>query len=810
METSSNENQIKITGVVDNVIYRNEDNGYIVFEIDYEDAPLTIIGTLGEILPGEKLTLTGEYIVTPKYGKQFKATVCERSRPKTTDEIASYLSSGIFQGVGAKTALNIVREFGEETLDIIEHSPERLREVKGITIAKAATIGSTFRKICGVNTVLEFLSKFGISPATSVMVWNKYDCSAVALIKQNPFLLCDEGIEIDFQTADRIAEEFGGEPFSVQRIKAGISHVLHENSRIGHTCVPLKRLGERVINFLQISSDAFDIALGEGIDEKKFMLYTPKSDDNIKPQQNSCQEFCGLITATCGNSCEYVYLAVYYRAEIYITEKLSQMLKMNSAHNRDFSEQIAQIEHEEAINYERLQKAAIQACLENNLFILTGGPGTGKTTTLNAVIRLLKESRRTLSLAAPTGRAAKRMSELTGEPAQTIHRLLEVDGSYQNTGLGMTVFKKNDMNPLNADVIIVDEMSMVDVLLFEALLRACKPDTKLIMAGDSEQLPAVGAGNVLSDLISSDKIKEIRLIEIFRQAQESLIVTNAHKIISGEMPELSCKNKDFFFMPCGGGTNFVPPTSVAEYNESDDYENYVDYAGASEYGNYSHDSYNDSHIIGEEIAQTVVSLVQTRLPNAYGFDPFDDIQVLSPTKMGAAGTRELNRLLQNAINPKSMRKQEMRFGDVVFRMGDKVMATSNDYNIEWKRDGERGMGVFNGESGIITDFDGSSGGVYINFDGRVAFIPQKQLIKIEHAYAITVHKSQGSEYKAVIMPIPNTARRLLYRSLLYTGVTRARDLLILIGKNQTIAEMVSNECETTRISCLKDMLVYSP
>ncbi|MCL1903802.1 MAG: ATP-dependent RecD-like DNA helicase [Oscillospiraceae bacterium] len=728
---------ISVSGVVDGVIFKNAENGYIVLELESDNSPITVIGNLGDIAPGEKLTLTGNYITSPKYGEQFKAVTCERARPDTPEEIAKYLGSGIIPGIGVKTALKITDHFGEETLEIVENTPERLCEVKGITIDKAALIGAAFRKLCGVNTVLEFLSGFGIRPSTSVAVWNKYDSSSIALIKENPYLLCEEGIEIDFETVDVIAEEFGIDPFNGSRIKAGIAYVLLENAKIGHTCLPIKPLTTRVVEHLEISRDAFSLALDEGVNEKRFVI-------------NDIDEG------------EFVYLFAYFKAERYITDKLKQMLSMNGRNEHDFSEEISGVEFEESIKYEQLQKEAIQGCLRNNLFILTGGPGTGKTTTLNAVIRLLKKGRNLLSLAAPTGRAAKRMSELTGEQAQTIHRLLEVDASKD-----ATVFKKNELNPFKADVIIIDEMSMVDALLFEALLRAVKVDSKLIMAGDSDQLPSVGAGNVLADLIACNKIEGVRLTEIFRQAQSSLIVTNAHKIVSGNQPELNARDKDFFFIPC--------------------------------------DMY-DGDI---KIAEIVTGLVKTRLPDAYGYNPVDDIQVLTPTKMGMAGTRELNKLLQAAINPPSVRKREITFGDVVFRVGDKVMQNANDYNIEWQRGGEGGIGIFNGDIGIITDINGNmkdSGGITVSFDGRVAVIQPQLFGKIEHAYAITVHKSQGSEYKAVILPVPAVSRRLLYRSLLYTGVTRARDLLILVGKREIIAEMISNERKSVRYSCLKAMM----
>jgi exodeoxyribonuclease V alpha subunit len=727
-----------ISGIVESVIFKNTSNGYIVFEMDCEGALITANGNLGEVAAGEKLRLTGEYVTSPKYGEQFKATVCERTPPETAQEIAKYLGSGIIPGIGVKTASKIVEKFGTSTLEIIQNNPERLREIKGISMDKAVAAGAALRKLCGVNTVLEFLSRFSVSPVTAIAVWNRYDSSSIALIKENPFMLCEEGLELDFETADKIAEEFGHDPLSLNRIKSGISYVLSENAKIGHTCIPINALSERVCGFLDISGDLCDFALQDGISEKRFVVHRRATGRKSS------------------NSDEYIYLSPYYRAERYISDKLSEMKMLNPGMNRDFSQDITGVEFEESIRYEALQKAAIQGCLEHNLFILTGGPGTGKTTTLNAVIRLLKKSRRLLSLAAPTGRAAKRMSELTGEPAQTIHRLLEVE-STEN----MMKFKRNETNPLKADVIIIDEMSMVDVLLFESLLRAIKPDSKLIMVGDSDQLPSVGAGNVLADLIACEQIEQIRLTEIFRQASESLIVTNAHKIVSGLQPELGTKDKDFFFMPCS---------------------------------------------TEEEIAAKITDLIKTRLPAAYDYDPVEDIQVLTPTKIGFAGTRELNKRLQAAVNPPSVKAKQVVFGDVVFRVGDKIMQTVNDYNIEWKRAGERGMGVFNGDIGIITGIDSYSGSLVINFDGRVAAIPPGLFNKIEHAYAITVHKSQGSEYRAVIMPIPAGARRLLYRSLLYTGVTRARDLLILVGRRDTVIEMVSNEQKSVRYSCLKWMM----
>ncbi|MDR0197387.1 MAG: ATP-dependent RecD-like DNA helicase [Oscillospiraceae bacterium] len=726
-----------ISGVVDGVIFKNPENGYIVLELSCSGNPVTVVGCLGDVAEGEKLLLSGDYITSPKYGEQFRARTCERQRPVTTEEIARYLGSGVIKGLGAKTAARVAEKFGEDALDVIENAPERLTEVKGITRDKALLFGAQYKRLCGVNTVVGFLSKFGISPAAAIAVWQRYDSSSVALIRENPYLLCESGIELNFETVDALAEELGasgGVPFEAcgsNRVKAAIAYILGENAGIGHTCLPSDKLRERAVR-LGVLGGAFDEGLREGANEGKFAVLTPSGR-------------------------EYVCLAAYHRAERFIRDKLTEMLKLSVFLERDFSGEIAGAEQAEGIRYEALQKAAIDGCLKHNVFILTGGPGTGKTTTLNAVIRLMKRGRKILSLAAPTGRAAKRMSELTGERAQTIHRLLEADITKDN----LPAFKKNELNPLKADVVIIDEMSMVDALLFEALLRAVKTDAKLIMVGDSDQLPSVGAGNVLRDLISSNKIPCVRLTEIFRQAAESLIVTNAHKIVRGLEPELGARDRDFFFIPCGSE---------------------------------------------EEIARTVVGLVKTRLPAAYGLNPIDDIQVLAPTKMGAAGTRELNRALQEAVNPAGVRKREIKYLDVVFRTGDKVMQTVNDYNVEWKRGGEKGMGVFNGDIGIIAEIDNHSGGMTVNFDGRAAVIPAASFNKIEHAFAVTVHKSQGSEYKAVILPLPSNARRLLYRSLLYTGVTRARDLLIIAGRRETVAQMTGNERKTFRYSCLKPLM----
>jgi exodeoxyribonuclease V alpha subunit len=529
-----------------------------------------------------------------------------------------------------------------------------------------------------------------------------------------------------------MAYTLGVDSCSTCRVKAAIAFVLRANADNGHTCLPEEVLRGQVCENYEISLDAFDISLEDGVSGGEF-------------------------TVLSGGKHARVFLTTYYNAERYITDKLSEMLKMNAKERKDFSGEIAGIEFSENITYEKLQKEAINGCLANNLFILTGGPGTGKTTALNAVIKICKTLKKSIALAAPTGRAAKRMSEITGENAKTIHRLLEVEATEN-----LLTFKRNEMNPLTRDFIIIDEMSMVDSLLFEALLRAIKLGSALIMVGDSNQLPSVGAGNVLGDLIASGLIPSVELKEIFRQAAESLIVTNAHKIIGGEEPQLNIRDKDFFFMECPGDF---------------------------------------------EIAKLTVDLVKTRLPNKYNYSPIEDIQVLTPTKLGPAGTKDLNRALQAALNPPEQGKKELRLFDPPFREGDKVMQTVNDYEVMWQKGAEKGKGVFNGDIGIITEIDPPNGSLRVNFDGRVAFYTGNMPMKLEHAYAVTIHKSQGSEYNAVIIALTERSPRLLYRNLLYTGVTRAKNILVVAGSRQAISHMTENVVKINRYSCLKSLLM---
>lgn len=723
---------VELSGSVEDVIYKNADNGYTVINLGCDEGLIAVVGNLGDVNEGERLSLRGGWITSPKYGRQFKAAMCERSMPETESEISAYLGSGVIKGLGPAIAKKIVKQFGTEALDIIDNDCMQLTVIKGITSDKALYISNEYHKITGVNEVIKFLGEYNFGPAHAISVWSAFEHDSIKQIKTNPYILCTSGIDIDFRSVDRMAADLGFDAENSDRVRAGIVYVLHENANAGHTCLPTEKLRESVCDNLGIERRQFESCL----------------DD--------CEEKEWVVRITLGKR-EFVYLPEYYLAETYIAKKLAFMLRTSAQYEKDYSDEIRGVEFSENIQYEDLQRAAISACLTGSVFILTGGPGTGKTTTLNGVIKILKAQKKRILLCAPTGRAAKRMSDLTGEPARTIHRLLEVDF----TAKGELKFKRNETNPLPADVVIADEMSMVDTLLMCSLVRAIKPTSKFIMVGDSNQLPSVGAGNVLKDLIASHYIPSVELKEIFRQAAQSLIVTNAHRIVNGEFPVLDDRQNDFFFM-----------------NKS----------------------------LESDIAELVIQLAKQRLPDTYGFSPIDDIQVLCPTKMGMAGTKELNKQLQSALNPPSQNKAELKFFDVIFRTGDKVMQTKNDYDVLWTKNNEKGSGIFNGDIGIIRSVDRFSQNVTIDFEGRVAIYTSEMLRRLEHAYAITIHKSQGSEYDAVIIPITAFTHNLLYRNLLYTGVTRAKKMIIVIGTKELVKTMVDNNRKMLRYSLLRPLL----
>lgn len=732
MDNQKADISVELCGSVEDVIYKNAENGYTVLNLGCEEGLIPVVGNLGDVNEGERLNLRGGWITSAKYGRQFKAVLCERSLPQTEEEIAAYLGSGVIKGLGPAIAKRIVKAFGTESLDIIDNDCMQLTAIKGISSDKALYISEEYHKITGVNEVIKFLGEYNFGPAHAISVWSAFEHESIKKIKTNPYILCRGGIDIDFRSVDRMAADLGFDAENSDRVRAGIVYVLRENANAGHTCLPIEKLRESVCDYLGIERRQFESCL----------------DD--------CEGYDWVVRLTLSNR-EFVYQPEYYYSETIVAKKLAFMLRTSAQYEKDYSDEIRGVEFSENIQYEALQRAAINACLTGSVFILTGGPGTGKTTTLNGVIKILKAQKKRILLCAPTGRAAKRMSDLTGEPAKTIHRLLEVDFTSKDE----LKFKRNEKNPLPADVIIADEMSMVDSLLMCSLVRAIKPSSKFIMVGDSNQLPSVGAGNVLKDLIASHFIPSVELKEIFRQAAKSLIVTNAHRIVKGEFPVLDDKQNDFFFM-----------------NKPNE----------------------------EDIPSLVIQLAKQRLPSTYGFSPIDDIQVLCPTKMGAAGTRELNKLLQQALNPPAQNKAELKFFDVIFRIGDKVMQTKNDYDVLWTRNNEKGSGIFNGDIGIIRSVDRFSQNVTIDFEGRMAIYTSEMLRKLEHAYAITIHKSQGSEYDAVIIPITGYTKNLLYRNLLYTGVTRAKKMIILIGTRELVKAMVDNDRKMLRYTLLRPML----
>ncbi len=721
---------VTIKGTVDSVTYRNEDNGFGVIVLDYAGEPLNVVGELGNVEEGEDLELTGMFVKHPKFGDQFRAEVCVRSLPVEASAIQRYLAGGVVKGIGPVLAKRIVARFGDKTLEIMENDPDRLTEVEGITKSKADSFSDEFIKVIGFRNLLMYFTECRIPALYGIRAWKKYAEIALELINRNPYILCSASIELPFLKAEEIAREKGVPEDSSFRLTAGIKYILEENADAGHTALPQDKLLDLAARLLRVEPSVVYDAVQQEISEENLFVYLKKN----RP---------------------FIMLRDYYIAEQYIARRLAIMNSLSYDTRINYDEVIDIAEQENGIEYADKQREAINTALSKGFMVLTGGPGTGKTTTLNAIISLFEQQRMKPLICAPTGRAAKRVSDLTGYEAKTIHRLLGVRAGGEIAG-----FEHNEENLLDCDVVIIDEMSMVDTLLFEALLRALPIDCKLIMVGDSDQLPSVGAGNVLHDIIESQTVPVISLTEIFRQALESAIVTNAHKIVGGEMPVLD-NSKDFFFL---------------------------------------------QRLDFDEAAKLTVDLCENRLPKAYGFDSITDIQVLSPTRKGPLGTVELNRMLQAALNPPSRQKTEIKTFLYTFRVGDKVMQTKNDYEIDWKKDGERGTGIFNGDIGVILRLNRLLGEIEIDFDGRVAVYNTEMLDNLELAYAATVHKSQGSEFDAVILPVLGGYDKLYFRNLLYTAVTRAKKLLVIVGSKNRLEFMVKNNRRMNRYTCLRQML----
>ncbi len=725
-----------IEGTVEHILFRNETNGYLVLDLNANGQLVTVTGELGEADEGEVLSLWGKFTTHPRYGEQFQAESYERKLPSSAADIERYLSSGAIKGIGQKLASKIVKAFGDDTLDIIEHYPQKLMEIRGMSQAKCDEITKEAQHIFALKNIISYFETYGMKSRYAMRAFRIWGTKCRDIIEKNPYLLCDATIGMEFRYAENYAHDLHVPKASACRITAGILHILHHNAENGgHTCLPLDKLAKTAVNFLEINESRFYEVYQQAVQNDDIIEY-------LKEER------------------EFVYLPEYFFAEQYIVSRICFLKQISSAETEsatNYQTFIQDAEQASGIQYAALQRQAILSAMTEGMLILTGGPGTGKTTTLNAMISCFQKQEAEVFIAAPTGRAAKRISDLTGYPAKTIHRLLEV----QFDANGLQKFVHDEENPLSCDVMIIDEMSMVDVLLFSSLLRALKPECKLILVGDSDQLPSVGAGNLLQHLLESHCMTIITLKEIFRQAQQSRIITNAHKIVNGEMPDLLCKDNDFFFF------------------------HRIDFQDAS---------------------NLLLDLTCKRLPKAYSYSPVKDIQIICPSKRGPLGTIELNKALQARLNPPDAQKAQVKSSVYEFRTGDKIMQTKNNYDITWIKDNENGKGIFNGDIGTILSINRKQGEALIDFDGRKTLYPLNMMEQLELAYAITVHKSQGSEFDVVIMPMLGKLEKLTYRNLFYTAVTRAKKLLILISTPQKVQQMTESVHKNFRYSCLKYML----
>ncbi len=727
----------RLEGTVEHIIYYNEENGYTICDLALsDDEIITAVGEMPMTGEGDRLCLFGKWIHNPKYGRQFQVTEYERTMPSDTASMLKYLSSRAIKGIGPVTAKRIVDEFGEDTFDVLENHPEWLANIKGISMKVALSASESFKEQAGVRSAMMFFRDyFGV--ATTLKIYKHWGARAVDIAKRNPYRLCNEIDGIGFESADTVAESLGFDSDNFERVKSGIDYVLIKNEGTGgHVCLPREQLCTSACELLNVDTDTVALACDELVREGRLVL---RAED--------------------GQS--FIYRAKTFDAERYIAEKLLQLDRLCASVDAwDISGFIASEEAKSGISYAEMQKKAIADALRYGVMVLTGGPGTGKTTVVRALIHIFESMGFDIALAAPTGRAAKRMSEATSHEAKTVHRLLEM--AYDSSG--SFKFCRNADCLLDERIIIVDEASMIDNALMCALVEAIKPGARFIIIGDSDQLPSVGAGNVLRDIISSGRIATVRLCEIFRQAQKSLIITNAHAINAGEMPRLDVKDNDFFYL--------------ARHNDRD-------------------------------IAQTVSELCLTRLPRTYGEMGRSGTQVICASRKGEAGTESLNIMLQARLNPPAPNKREHKFRDRAFREGDKVMQIRNNYDILWSRvadDGKQGNGIFNGDIGTVEYINAGESMMSIVFDDRRVEYDFSLLEDLEHAYAITVHKSQGSEYPIIIIPACSASPMLLTRNLLYTAVTRAQSMVIIVGREDIVSHMVSNDRQSMRYTGLTQLL----
>ena len=722
-----------ISGIIKKITFRNEANAYTVAVLKTKTEEITVVGTLPFVNEGDSVDLEGDYTVHATYGEQFKVSSFTQRTPENSAAILRYLSSGAIKGVGPTTAIRLVEKFGEDTLDVIQNHPSDMANLKGISMQKAMQIHEEYQKQFGVRDIMVMLSKYNIAPDRCVGIYRKFGVNAIEIIKSNTYVLCEEGIDFPFELTEEIAVDNQFDMSSELRVSAGLEYVLRKNLYNGHTCLPRNKFISVACKLLGVNDSVAEICC----------------DRLIQCFRLCSEEIDGI---------EFLSIPEFHNAEEHIAARLCSVKRfINTSVTVDELE-IENVENRLGIQFENLQRQAIFEAFESGILVLTGGPGTGKTTTLNAIIKLFENRNLNIELAAPTGRAAKRMTELTGREARTIHRMLEVEWGENDK----PYFNRNEKNPLECDVIIVDEASMIDALLFDNLLKALRLSCRIILVGDSDQLPSIGAGNVLGDILAADVFPSIRLKKVFRPAAQSAIVNNAHAIIRGEEAQFNLQGSDCFFM-----------------KRADKYQT----------------------------LETLVSLVCERLPQAYGVDPLTDIQVLCPSRMMDTGTLNINNVLQSNLNPFTKNKRQLAYKGVYFREGDKVMQIKNNYDITFTKDnGETGSGVFNGDVGYIIDIDIRGGILRVRYDDRVVTYFAEDLQELELAYAVTVHKSQGSEYDYVIIPLCDIPSRLVYRNLLYTAVTRAKKMLILVGDESIWYAMAENDRKTLRYTALQKFL----
>ena len=725
--------QNELEGVVSAIIYQNEENGYTILRLDVRDEEVTVVGSMPGVSPGEYLTVKGRWVRHATYGPQFRADVVERKMPEGIKEIFHYLASGAVKGVGKATARQLIEEFGDEVLDVIEERPEELAKLRGVSLRRARQISESFRAQMGMRRLMEFLNKYQIPMELAMPLRRAYGDVALEVLKNNPYILAEGEFGLEFSKADELALTLGVEAEDPMRLEAGLLFELAHNLNNGHTFLPARKLVDATATLLGMEVHLLEEVL----------------DDLRRRGEIEREEIAGQ---------DAVYLPQLYEAEQFIASRIAEMSREELLPPEGLDKLLRRIQRQEGIQYAPQQLQAVETAAKRQVMLLTGGPGTGKTTCLKGVLALFEAMGLETALAAPTGRAAKRLGELCGTEASTIHRLLETGFDPQS---GKLVFTHDSYDPLNVDAVIVDETSMVDIVLMSALLSALPGGCRLVLVGDPDQLPSVGPGNLFSDLIRSEVVPTVRLTEIFRQAAQSAIIRNAHMVNHGEIPDLRRNDNDFFFM-------------------------------------IRRDA--------QSALDTVVDLCRRRLPERMGI-PTDQIQVLSPTRRRGTGTKSLNQALQQALNPPVEGKGERRYGDWVFRAGDRVMQVKNNYDILWRDEMglQSGMGMFNGDIGVIRSIDKEQ--ITVDFDGKIVEYSPDMLGELEPAFAVTVHKAQGSEYRAVILAALDGAPMLMTRGVLYTAITRARDLFIIVGDDEAVVRMIFNDRQTKRYSGLRARLI---